>query len=57
LSVVTTHPSYFRFYYQNIILIHSKNAGLFHPKFGSNMDKPKRWVKNVIEKITVESES
>jgi len=28
--------------------IHSKkNAGLFQPKFGSNMDKPKCWVKNV----------
>jgi len=25
-----------------------KNAGLFEPKFGSNMDKPKYWVKNVI---------
>jgi len=25
-----------------------KNAGLFQPKFGSNMDKPKRWVKNAI---------
>jgi len=25
-----------------------KNAGLFQPKFGSNMDKPKCWVKNVI---------
>jgi len=34
-----------------------KNAGLFQPKFGSNMDKPKCWVKNVIEKCTVESES
>jgi len=27
------------------------------PKFGSNMDKPKCWVKNVITKLTVESES
>jgi len=27
-----------------------KNAGLFQPKFGSNMDKPKFWVKNLIEK-------
>jgi len=34
-----------------------KNAGLFQPKFGQNMDKPKCWVKNVIKKITVESES
>jgi len=25
-----------------------KNAGLFEPKFGSNMDKPKCWVKNAI---------
>jgi len=24
------------------------NAGLLEPKFGSNMDKPKCWVKNVI---------
>jgi len=23
-------------------------AGLFEPKFGSNIDKPKCWVKNVI---------
>jgi len=38
-------------------LVHSKNAGLFQPKFGSNMDKPKCWVKNVIDKYTVESES
>jgi len=28
-----------------------------HVKFGSNMDKPKCWVKNIIKKITVESES
>jgi len=28
-----------------------KNAGLFQPKFGSNMDKPKCWVKNVIKKL------
>jgi len=28
--------------------IHSKNAGLFRPKFGSNVDKPKCCVKNVI---------
>jgi len=27
-----------------------KNAGLFQPKFGSNMDKPKCWVKNLILK-------
>jgi len=25
-----------------------KNSGLFQPKFRSNMDKPKCWVKNVI---------
>jgi len=31
--------------------IHSKNAGLFQPKFGSNMDKPKCWVKNFIKKL------
>jgi len=34
-----------------------KYAGLFQPKFVSDMDKPKYWVKNVIQKITVESES
>jgi len=34
-----------------------KNDGLFQPKFGLNMDKPKCWVKNVIKKFTVESES
>jgi len=26
---------------------YTKNAGLFQPKFGSNIDKPKCWVKNV----------
>jgi len=32
-----------------IVDLHTlKNAGLFQPKFGSNMDKPKCWVKNVI---------
>jgi len=34
-----------------------KNAGLFQPKFGSNMDQPKCWVKNAIIKIIVERES
>jgi len=28
------------------------NAGLFEPKFGSNMDKPKFWVKNLISILT-----
>jgi len=28
-----------------------KNAGLFQPKFGSNMDKPQCWVKNAIKKM------
>jgi len=28
-----------------------KNAGLFQLKFGSNMNKPKCWVKNLIKKI------
>jgi len=28
-----------------------KNAGLFQPKFGSNMVKPKCWVQNVKKKI------
>jgi len=28
-------------------------AGLFQPKFGSNMDKPKCWVKNAIKTCTV----
>jgi len=32
-------------------LLHFKNAGLFSPNFGSNMDKAKRWVKNVNKKI------
>jgi len=32
--------------------IHSKNAGLFLPNFGSNMDKHKRWVKNVNKNVT-----
>jgi len=32
--------------------MHSKkNAGLFQPKFGCNIDKPKCWVKNVINKL------
>jgi len=34
-----------------------KNAGLFQPKFVSNMNKTKCWVKNLIKKCTVESES
>jgi len=34
-----------------------KNAGLFEPKFGSNMDQPKCCVKNVIKQCSVESES
>jgi len=33
-----------------------KIAGLFQPKFGSNMDKPKSWVKMQL-KCTVKSES
>jgi len=33
-----------------------KNAGLFQPKCGSNMDKPKCWVKKSIKNV-VESES
>jgi len=37
--------------------IHSKNPELFQPNLGSNMDKPKCWVKNAIQKCTVESES
>jgi len=28
-----------------------KNAGLFEPKFGSNMDKPKCWVKMQLNKL------
>jgi len=33
-------------------ITHSKKkAGVFQPKFGSNMDKPKCWVKNAIKKI------
>jgi len=43
---------------QTLVNSKKENAGLFQPKFGSNMDKPKCWVKNVIEKKnTVESES
>jgi len=38
--------------------IHSKNAGMFQTKFGSNMDKPKCWIKNVIKKkMSFENES
>jgi len=33
------------------------NAGWFQPKFGSNMEKPKCWFKNVIQKCNIESES
>jgi len=36
---------------------HSKKCSMFQTKFGSNMDKPICWVKNVIKKCTVESES
>jgi len=31
--------------------ITQNNAGLFEPKFGSNMDKPKCWVKNCNSKM------
>jgi len=31
-----------------------KNVGLFQPKFGLNMDKPKCWVKIVINKWLVQ---
>jgi len=37
--------------------VHSKKCGLFQPKFGSIMDKPKCWFKKVIKKCTVKSES
>jgi len=30
---------------ESFVNLHSKNAGLFQPKFGSKMDKPKCWVK------------
>jgi len=34
--------------------MHSKkNAGLFQPKFGSNVDKPKCWVKKFKLKVEV----
>jgi len=26
------------------LILHSKNAGLFEPNFGSNMDEPSHWV-------------
>jgi len=32
----------------NLIKGMHNNAGLFQPKFGSNMDKPKCWIKNVV---------
>jgi len=39
-------------------LLHTlkKNVGLFQPKFGSNMDKPKCWVKNAIKNVQVKVE-
>jgi len=33
--------------------LHSKNAGLLQPNFGSNMDKPICWVKNVFKKCNL----
>jgi len=40
---------------QNIYICFLNNAGLFEPKFGSNMDKPKCWVKNAMQmKVKVE---
>jgi len=42
LAVITIYV-YIRVYIYTL-----KNAGMFQPKFGSNMDKPKCWVKNVI---------
>jgi len=36
---------FFRFgLFLKVNFYHSKNAVLFHPNFGSNMDKPSHWV-------------
>jgi len=34
-----------------------KNAGLFQPKFGSNMDEPKCWVKMQLKNVQLKSGS
>jgi len=45
-------------HYSQYIIYTLKNAGLFQLKFGSNMDKPKCWVKmhlkNVQSKVKVQ---
>jgi len=46
----------FLFFYSSLN-ISLKNAGLFQPKFGSNMNQPKCWIEDVIKKFTAESES
>jgi len=43
--------SYTQFVCSSYQLYTLKNAGLFEPKFGSNVDKPKFWVKNATKKI------
>jgi len=41
----TQHFLYLFFFFERYT-----DFGLFQPKFGSNMNKPKCWVKNVIKK-------
>jgi len=45
-SMRKLHESFFKFMNVWVNKL-KKTAGLFQPKFGSNMDKPKCWVKNV----------
>jgi len=49
IFTVRSNITIFFFAKLNVLLmfVHS-NAGLFQPKLGSNVDKPKCWVKNLI---------
>jgi len=41
--------------YKDTVYTLKKNAGLFQPNFGSNVDKPRRWVIFFIQILTQRS--
>jgi len=49
LAVQVLDAAYSSIIWLSVFSLLLKNAWLFQPKFGSNMDKPKCWVKNVIK--------
>jgi len=49
MNISRCHSIFARFSWKKKTIGYTlNNAGLFQHKFGSNMDKPKCWVKNVI---------